>query len=485
MKVYGVLLLFVSVISPSVLAASFDCQKAKTFAEKMICQSPRLSELDVELDRVFDEATFSEITKSEIVKDQINWLTKTRARCKDASCLEGMYEERIKYLGLFVIKNPPDQEDYILVQSTEEPNKSIAQGAELVLISGYEPAGETVEITVDRPNASVILVLSSYARVRWKVRSTPNTTIKAILVGGYESPTVSSPKLIPTYFTKIPYATDENNIKFKSILMELKRLFSTNHVDYFIGSYKIATQIVVSPVDSVNKKLSLDWPPVEKPTKDLSFRLLTINNDFVEWTLQGPKADSKSAYVNQGVVVSTKSNIIYKLQNGKIESIDKSGAKHGSSAVPQNLPEISWGTDITYDSKRDLLSIISFGGEGYLYRYFPAKDAWLDAYSAQNHDINSIFYDETMDRYVGWSASGEIVIFSGEGAYLKSKRVADKLVGYGRIYDRNNYRASPLKVIANGDSIALIAISGRSVTHIWSYDVSSDRAILTYKASAN
>ncbi|RYE40005.1 MAG: hypothetical protein EOP48_25170, partial [Sphingobacteriales bacterium] len=402
------------------------------------------------------------------MKDQINWLSKTRARCKDVSCLEGMYEERIKYLDLLSFKNPPDDEEFPLMQSTEEPDKNIAQNAQIVLISGYEPSSGSVNVTVDRPNTNIILVLSSYETITWKIHATPTTNIKGILVGGYKSQQVFATIKTPAHKVKIPYAYEENNINFKKILVELNRLFGVDRIDYFNGAYKVAQQITVPPVESQNKKLSLNWPPIVQPITNFSFQLLSTNNDFVEWTLKGPKDPSKDAYLLKGVAVSTKSKLIYKLQHGKIEAFDKTGTKLSSSTPPQNLPEISWDTDITYDSKRDLLSIISFGGEGYLYRYFPTKDVWLDAHSAQNHDISSIYYDKTMDRYVGWGcfiSAGEIVIFNGEGTYVTSKLIADKLEGYGRSFDRNNEGASPLKVIAKGDSVALIAISGSVVTH--------------------
>lgn len=233
--------------------------------------------------------------------------------------------------------------------------------------------------------------------------------------------------------------------------------------------------------------MTLDWPPTAKPIKNFTFSLLNNNNDFVEWTLKGPRKNSQNHYITKGVAVSTKSNLIHKLRSGKIETFDKSGAKLNISSPPQHFPRMSWDTDITYDSKRDILSIISFGGEGYLYRYYPAKDVWLDAFSAHNRDISSIYYDKTMDRYVGWgcfTSAGEIVIFNGEGGYVTSKTIADKLEGYGRSFDRNNEGASPLKVIAKGDSIALIAISSGTVTHIWNYDLASDRAALTYKSSS-
>jgi len=52
----GTLFLGMSLMPMLGHAASFDCSKASTWTEKTICASPRLSELDIELDKLYRDA---------------------------------------------------------------------------------------------------------------------------------------------------------------------------------------------------------------------------------------------------------------------------------------------------------------------------------------------------------------------------------------------------------------------------------------------
>lgn len=60
---------------------------------------------------------------------------------------------------------------------------------EVIMVSGYEPsqelgAGQIVKVVLDRPNSTVLLVLTSNNRVIWQVEATPTTKVSAILSEG-------------------------------------------------------------------------------------------------------------------------------------------------------------------------------------------------------------------------------------------------------------------------------------------------------------
>jgi uncharacterized protein len=83
--------------------ASFDCKKARSPTEKMICSSPNLSTLDAQLAEAYKKAK-KELTTAvgiRIARDQLSWL-KLRDRCTDAECLEQTYNARINELDPFV-----------------------------------------------------------------------------------------------------------------------------------------------------------------------------------------------------------------------------------------------------------------------------------------------------------------------------------------------------------------------------------------------
>lgn len=87
------------VISPYLShAASFDCQKAKTSNEKLICLTPELSQLDEQLAKQY----FLSIKKSEdddVIKiSQRAWLKQIKKECSTADCLIKNYSVRLDTL---------------------------------------------------------------------------------------------------------------------------------------------------------------------------------------------------------------------------------------------------------------------------------------------------------------------------------------------------------------------------------------------------
>lgn len=469
-----------------VLAAGFDCKKAHTEIEKTICSNNTLSTLDLELNQIFKLARIEAEDKKSLISGQSDWLKNTRDLCKSADCLQLVYINRISDLKS-KIATPPYEAGYILNPATDKPLATLAEESEIYVISGYEPLKNVVSITVDRPNSKVILVVSSYEPVLWKISATPNTHISAIFFGGKQ--TIFSNKIAPLYEAEIPYATEVNNINFQTLLSKLNDMLKVKNIDSFLGSYKIPSVVVIDKIKKEDKKiLSLNGSDTKAPKNNWEFDLLTNANKTEKWSLTGPKAETKQSYLLQGKLLSPKKSELYSIKNHNLEILNLRNNKAHTPPLPEDFPEISWPTDVAYDSRRNYYSIISFGGEGHLYRYNPDKEMWIDFNSAKNFDINSIFYDKKMDRYVAWANftnRGSLVIFDGDGKYVSDKYLAEKLEGFGRLYDKGNEGAAPLKIVSNGNAIALIAMSAGKVTHIWLYDMETDKAILTYKRATH
>lgn len=83
------------IFSSTAHAASFDCNKAKSTTEKMICVNESLSRLDNLLDKNFKEELLNGSTLPEI---QLSWLVNIRNKCEDIECLKKAYENRIETL---------------------------------------------------------------------------------------------------------------------------------------------------------------------------------------------------------------------------------------------------------------------------------------------------------------------------------------------------------------------------------------------------
>ena len=86
--------------SAVVHAASFDCAKARTPVEKLICGRPQLGELDEKLDAAFKGAKDGLLPDEarRVTQEQLQWLRTVRNSCTDAACLEQAYTARLKEL---------------------------------------------------------------------------------------------------------------------------------------------------------------------------------------------------------------------------------------------------------------------------------------------------------------------------------------------------------------------------------------------------
>jgi len=85
------------VLLSTVHAASFDCGKAASKNERLICGSAKLSELDDALDKAYKEAQASSSLEGarRLVSDQRQWLKGSRNSCGDEPCLAQTYSSRI------------------------------------------------------------------------------------------------------------------------------------------------------------------------------------------------------------------------------------------------------------------------------------------------------------------------------------------------------------------------------------------------------
>lgn len=94
-----------------VQAASFDCGKAASKVEKLICGDDDLSKLDDELGKAYKEALSkaNEAQKQRLVTEQKHWLKQTRNICTDESCFKQAYSSRLAALTTSLVPKPPAQ----------------------------------------------------------------------------------------------------------------------------------------------------------------------------------------------------------------------------------------------------------------------------------------------------------------------------------------------------------------------------------------
>lgn len=87
------------VLIAPVQAASFDCAKAASKIEKLICGDDELSKLDEALSKTYKQALArSGDDKPQLIEEQKRWLKTNRAICEDSACVKERYLKRVHEL---------------------------------------------------------------------------------------------------------------------------------------------------------------------------------------------------------------------------------------------------------------------------------------------------------------------------------------------------------------------------------------------------
>lgn len=92
------LLTLIFLLNTMVFGASFDCEKASSNVEKMICEKPQLYSLNEKLVSAFNELTKQNLSKEKLQKEYASWMQE-RDACMQDTCLLAFYRERINLLN--------------------------------------------------------------------------------------------------------------------------------------------------------------------------------------------------------------------------------------------------------------------------------------------------------------------------------------------------------------------------------------------------
>lgn len=77
---------------------SFDCQKASNGAERLICSSQQLAELDVQMSQTYRDylGSVEAGQRSETKQEQGSWVRQVRNACASVDCMASAYQARIE-----------------------------------------------------------------------------------------------------------------------------------------------------------------------------------------------------------------------------------------------------------------------------------------------------------------------------------------------------------------------------------------------------
>ncbi len=151
------IILSILFIAPaSIFAASFDCQRADTATEHLICSTPAISQLDEELSESYTRALNSHPAPSELRQAQLKWLKEVRNRCTDADCLIRAYRDRLTQVDQLTLtrqnsksSDHQGQDPLEIVHTTKEfrnDDHPAIQRNGRAIFSQYDHTGNTFEI---------------------------------------------------------------------------------------------------------------------------------------------------------------------------------------------------------------------------------------------------------------------------------------------------------------------------------------------------
>lgn len=81
------------------IAASFDCNQARTPVERAICADPSLSAMDEQMVMLFERAKQNG-EPAKVISWQKTWLKERRNTCKDLACLKLQYQLQLHLLSV-------------------------------------------------------------------------------------------------------------------------------------------------------------------------------------------------------------------------------------------------------------------------------------------------------------------------------------------------------------------------------------------------
>lgn len=378
------------------------------------------------------------------------------------------------------------------------------------IYEGNERTGGTIhgpqaKVSIDRPGEKVTLFLTSYERVLWMIDPSDKTTIDQIVISSY----TDGSKILVDGKERKPDATLKKNIftykedssRFRQLLTAIKHMTGHDRISSFSGKYGapeegFSIQGVSDDVDLKESRLEDLLAPADK-VPEATFTGV-LNGMPAEYDLRGKRIKSLPMRV-AGSIEAPEEEAYYRLTSEGLDKYDAKGKLLKEIPASLDVPSFSWATGITYDTKRKRIVVSSFGGEGYLYAYYPKNDKWEVIRSLQNTDIQRIAYDKETDSYIavgghiGSSAQGiSLISFSPDGERTKNFTIplAD-LPAFTDTFDSGNGPGPVVEIMPTKEHYIIISSGGHArsarntgVQRIYAYNRKSKDVMLTWAAGA-
>jgi len=135
-------------------AASFDCSKAGTRIEKMVCANPELSGLDERLNDIYQKTVKRSAGQAkDLQQAEQRWMSAERDKCRNAACLSAVYKKRITELEAIVAKM--DQVMKIIIDTPKNGWRN-SRGEQVLYTQKVSYPASSVETQEEQSRLAVI-----------------------------------------------------------------------------------------------------------------------------------------------------------------------------------------------------------------------------------------------------------------------------------------------------------------------------------------
>lgn len=170
-------------------AQSFDCRKASTATEKMICADPEISTLDLQLAEKYKVLLSADAqNRNGVIAVQARWLIETRNVAARAAALKQAYKDRIEVLG-FAAECATGSD--AMTQMDMNSCESIAfDNSDAELAALYRKLLAQPEVRSDKEAAAILKVSQDAwlkfrdAQCEWESVDSRGGTIHSMIVSG-------------------------------------------------------------------------------------------------------------------------------------------------------------------------------------------------------------------------------------------------------------------------------------------------------------
>lgn len=205
------------------MGASFECAKASTKVERLICGEADLSELDKKLAEHYEKAIKETPFPQALRDDQRSWLREVRNGCLDTNCLRNAYALRVqKFLWITKMgrKTPICEKFRLEMAQRFGLARYVLTGRETGEID-YNYVIPDIDIDADKVNDKILLFQTGSA----SLIPPDNSSIKLIISSTRKSHELEAQRIFVIDYSSKYYAVSTNwHGEFGPVRTDVSRL---------------------------------------------------------------------------------------------------------------------------------------------------------------------------------------------------------------------------------------------------------------------